>query len=422
MDTLLRSTAPRILNDAERQEYNALMERCMASFPPLVASAMFNAHNELRSTTSGLRRLDELDLDLILAHLFRMDEDDRHLRFGNNYSNEQLRGYAKGINFNRDVVLGAFNNGELVGVCHLAVFPEKGHPVGEIGISVDQQQRGLRFGARLMDAAFVEAALRRVTYVYIHFLRRNRRMSGMCARLGADIESDGDECTARIALHPQCTDTEVENLFVGSRRLEVFKKGPLDGKTVVLVHGAGGDAWQWRQNYMPFLSNKGARCVSLSLRSHGRSPKELARTLDDYLEDVGEVMQASQSLPILVGHSMGGLVVQRYLETNKAEKAVLLGAVPPTGLQGDALTAAQQGLRSEFARDILGRAMLDFKPIDTSRIDTPVTVIGGARDKVIPPELVVETARAYGTLAHIIPDAGHALMLGRPWRLAASLI
>lgn len=190
----------------------------------------------------------------------------------------------------------------------------------------------------------------------------------------------------------------------------------------ILVHGAGGDAWQYRQNFMPFLANKGARCVSLSLRSHGKSPKELARTFDDYLEDVGEVMHASHSLPILVGHSMGGLVVQRYLENNKAEKAVLLGAVPPAGLQGEALKTAQEGLRSEFARDILGRAMQDFKPIDVSRIDTPVTVVGGARDKVIPPELVVETARAYGTLAHIIPDAGHALMLGRTWRLAASLI
>lgn len=237
MDTLLRSTAPRLLSESERHEYNALMERCMSSFPPLVASAMFNAHNELRSSTSGLRRLDELDLDLILAHLYRMDEEDRHLRFGNNYSNDQLRGYAKGINFNRDVVLGAFNNGELVGVCHLAVFAQNGHPVGEIGISVDQQQRGMRFGARLMDAAFVEAALRRVTYVYIHFLRRNRRMSGMCTRMGAEIESDGDECTAKIALHPQGNDTHVENLFVGSRRLEVFKKGPLEGKTVVLGRG-----------------------------------------------------------------------------------------------------------------------------------------------------------------------------------------
>jgi non-heme chloroperoxidase len=383
---------------------------------------MFSAHSELRSSTSGLRRLDELDMPLILGHLYAMDEDDRHLRFGNNFSNDKLHEYAKGINFNRDVVIGAFSEGELIGVCHLAVFPEKGHPVGEIGISVDKTKRGHRFGARLMDAAFVEAAIRRVTYVYIYFLRRNRRMAGMCARLGAEIEHDGDECTARIALHPQGSDTHIESLFVGSRRLEVFAAGPLEGKTVVLVHGAGGDAWQWRQNFMPYLANKGARCVSVSLRSHGKSPRELAKSLDDYLEDVGEVMSASDSLPILVGHSMGGLVVQRYLERHAAEKAVLLGAVPPNGLQGDALKAAQQGLRSEFARDILGRAMVDFEPIDVSRISTPVTVIGGAKDKVVPPELVFDTARAYGTLAHVIPDAGHALMLGRYWRMAASLI
>jgi pimeloyl-ACP methyl ester carboxylesterase len=247
-------------------------------------------------------------------------------------------------------------------------------------------------------------------------------MSSMCARLGAHIECDGDECTARIALHPQGDEAHIESLFVGNRRIEVFAKGPLEGKTVVLVHGAGGDAWQWRQNFMPYLAAKGARCVSLSLRSHGKSPKDVARTLDDYLDDLGEVMTQCQTLPILVGHSMGGLVVQRYLETNKAEKAVLLGAVPPAGLQGDRLAAAQMGLKSSFARDVLGQAMAEFRPIETDKVDTPVTVIGGARDKVVPPELVLDTARAYGTLAHIIPDAGHALMLGRTWKMAASLV
>src|SRR5690606_41308628 len=37
---------------------------------------------------------------------------------------------------------------------------------------------------------------------------------------------------------------------------------------------------------------------------------------------------------ILVGHSMGGMVVQKYLERHEARAAVLMASVPPSGLTG----------------------------------------------------------------------------------------
>jgi pimeloyl-ACP methyl ester carboxylesterase len=36
--------------------------------------------------------------------------------------------------------------------------------------------------------------------------------------------------------------------------------------------------------------------------------------------------------PVVIGHSMGGFVVQKYLETHQAPAGVLLASIPPRGL------------------------------------------------------------------------------------------
>lgn len=369
-----------------------------------------------------ITRLNELDRSAIFAHLSSMGDEDCILRFGNLCTGSQLNAYVENINFNRDIVLGAFEGDSLIGVCHLAAYLDKGHPTGEIGISVSQDYRRKGIGSKLMDAAFVEATSSKITQVYLHFLRQNRRMATWCLRLGVGFEPDGDECTALISLHPQGTETMVECIFVGVRKIEVFQKGPLEGKSIIFVHGAGGDGWHWRQHFMPYLSTRGARCSALSLRCHGKSARQVGKSFDDFVEDLAEIAALSTTPPILVGHCMGGLVVQRYLESYPAERAVLLNSLPPQGIQGVELESAQNALKSEFSRTVLGNAMKSFNPIDLSKIKTPVTVIGGAHDKVVPPPLVLRTARAYNSLAHFLPEAGHASMLGRNWKMAADLI
>ena len=65
-------------------------------------------------------------------------------------------------------------------------------------------------------------------------------------------------------------------------------------------------------------------------------------SLSDYVADVAEVAASLPSSPILVGHSMGGGVVQRYLETRaRAPGAVLLASLPPTGVIGATLKIAR---------------------------------------------------------------------------------
>ena len=73
----------------------------------------------------------------------------------------------------------------------------------------------------------------------------------------------------------------------------------------------------------------------MSLRGHGGSEGRAGLrwyTVADYVADVEQVANSLPSPPILVGASMGGMVVQKYLEAHEAPAAVLLGSGPPRGV------------------------------------------------------------------------------------------
>lgn len=81
------------------------------------------------------------------------------------------------------------------------------------------------------------------------------------------------------------------------------------------------------------------------MRGHGGSPgrERLRRTrVRDLVADVESVVAGFPEPPVLVGHSLGGFVVQKYLETHTAVGAVLLAPAPPTGALPVTLRAARR--------------------------------------------------------------------------------
>ena len=71
----------------------------------------------------------------------------------------------------------------------------------------------------------------------------------------------------------------------------------------------------------------------MSLRGHGKSGgRERLRwtSIAQYVSDLEQVAAGLPRDPVVVGHSLGGRVVQTYLETHEAPAAVLL-APPPVG-------------------------------------------------------------------------------------------
>ncbi len=101
---------------------------------------------------------------------------------------------------------------------------------------------------------------------------------------------------------------------------------------LLLVHGAGHGAWCWElwQERLPGL---GWESYALSLRNHPGSRAVERQTflerlrVEDYADDVATVARHIARPCVVVGHSMGGIVVQRFAARYGAEGGALAGLV-----------------------------------------------------------------------------------------------
>jgi pimeloyl-ACP methyl ester carboxylesterase len=249
-------------------------------------------------------------------------------------------------------------------------------------------------------------------------------------------------------------------------RLEVLTAGDADAgrAPLIFIHGGFAGAWCWDIYFLDWFAARGWECHALSLRGHGNSEgRDLIHQfgIDDYVADVASVAHGLDEPPILIGHSMGGYVVQRYLERLPAKAAILMAPVPATGLAGAGFAMAfsnpalfwDVGLAHEFGRRAPNPAMLfeavfGHRPdegfsrygsrftdeshlawaemcspgfLDTTKIpDLPIWVIGGDADRLIPPAFIRSAARILGTKADMLPGLGHALMLEPGWEDVAT--
>jgi pimeloyl-ACP methyl ester carboxylesterase len=245
--------------------------------------------------------------------------------------------------------------------------------------------------------------------------------------------------------------------IVTRRPVGIRRRTPL-----LFVHGAYTAAWCWDEHFLPHFADAGYEATALSLSGHGGSPgREYLDllSLDDYVRDVLEVMDRFDTPPVLIGHSMGGMVVQKCLETRQVPAAVLMASVPPQGLWASAVGLAMRkpDLMSELNSLLSGgstslealREALFAQPVSMERLQqmalrvqpesarviwdmtlfnlpqpsrmhrAPMLVLGAELDPIIPPSLTEMTARALGVEAEVIPGMGHGMMLEADWRSVA---
>ena len=252
-------------------------------------------------------------------------------------------------------------------------------------------------------------------------------------------------------------------------RLEVISKLPSEPRPappVLFVHGAWHGAWCWDEFFLDHFAAHGYAAHALSLRAHGESegrPQLHRCRIRNYVEDVAAVAAALPSQPVLVGHSMGGFVVQKFLETHLAPAAFLLASIPPDGARsmyarlirnhpldvlranatfslyplisdperarrllfsaatsdGDA-TRYQRQLQDESMLGFLDCLALDRVAVDQTR--SPIHVMGAAHDAVLSDADVRATASAYGTEAVVFDNVAHDMMLDPNWRDVADRI
>jgi pimeloyl-ACP methyl ester carboxylesterase len=115
--------------------------------------------------------------------------------------------------------------------------------------------------------------------------------------------------------------------------------GPLaKTQTYVLVHGAWQASWVWEAVRNDLLKN-GNKVIVVELPGHGNdnTPAQ-SLSLDIYRDKVIEAISKADGKVILVGHSMGGMVITAVAEKvpGKISKLVYIGAFLPAS--GQALT------------------------------------------------------------------------------------
>src|SRR5262245_54443775 len=84
---------------------------------------------------------------------------------------------------------------------------------------------------------------------------------------------------------------------------------------LVFVHGAYVGAWCWDVHFLRYFAARGFPAYALSLRGHGSSGCDgdyAALGIDDYVDDVARTVEEVEAPLILIGHSMGALVVRRF--------------------------------------------------------------------------------------------------------------
>ncbi len=90
--------------------------------------------------------------------------------------------------------------------------------------------------------------------------------------------------------------------------------GSGDNPLLLFVHGGCFGQWCWEEHFLNFFTDSGFDCAAVSLRGHGASgtDRPLWRlSFQDYVDDVHRTATSFDRRPVLIGHSLGGTIVQQ---------------------------------------------------------------------------------------------------------------
>ena len=249
-------------------------------------------------------------------------------------------------------------------------------------------------------------------------------------------------------------------------RIESYPAPARNNKAALLfVHGAYVNSTCWTFNFIPFFQAQDYDCFTVDLSGHGNSDgRERIDdfTLGDYVDDLTFALEEIGRPAVVVGHSMGARVLERFLEKGKAEAAIFLSPVPTTGTAGSAmqlllrfpdflqnLNAAVNGKISAKTGEMMTKIYfspavspdeaLQFLPMlgpesqqavtemalpevrfGVRRNQLPALVIGGTDDAVFPVSMLHFLVTSWRADLYRAAGAGHMLMLDPQWENVAT--
>jgi len=245
--------------------------------------------------------------------------------------------------------------------------------------------------------------------------------------------------------------------------------------TIVFIHGmfmtpAAWDSWQ------SYFQQQGYTTLAPAWPLHGAAVAQQqaapaaglgALTLDDVVESYREVLKQLPDKPIVIGHSMGGLVAQKLLAEGLAAEAVAIDSAPPSGLivldwsflrsnwavvspfasAGEPYTQTPSSFRYAFANCLpddeataifqqyivpesrrVGRGTsAPVAKIDFSQPHGPLLLIAGGDDHIIPADLNRKNFERYSDAGSVtdfrqFDGRCHTLTVDRQWRDVADYV
>ncbi|MDO8799345.1 alpha/beta fold hydrolase [Phenylobacterium sp.] len=235
---------------------------------------------------------------------------------------------------------------------------------------------------------------------------------------------------------------------------------------IVMVHGAFCGGWAFEAFRAPFEA-AGHMVITPDLRGHAEDDRPGAvagLSMTDYAKDIAALCAGLPEPPILIGHSLGGLVAQLAAKRAPLKALILLAPSPPWGVSGSSMEEAvtafglmmgaaftqsispDRGLMRAYSLDRMpqaqreaavaqlrpesGRALWEalnwwLDPFMTTSVGTgdigvPCLVIVGQRDVVHPPMTARQTAQRLGADYLEMAGMSHWLLGETGWQAVAT--
>jgi non-heme chloroperoxidase len=230
---------------------------------------------------------------------------------------------------------------------------------------------------------------------------------------------------------------------------------------LLLVHGMFGGAWYW-ERYQQFFAARGYTSYAIDLRGHhgSRPVDDIGHVrFRDYVDDALSVA-ATLGRPIVLGHSMGGLIAQRLAEENAVIAAVMMCSAPPRWIPPISVPLASRIWRylpklllskpllprNEDADYLMfnrtppierqeyypllvpesGRAGLELSlgaiAIDAKRVQCPMLSVAAEDDHFLVPRVGRALAKKYHCRLMTFPGHAHSIMTEPGWETPAAQI
>ena len=244
---------------------------------------------------------------------------------------------------------------------------------------------------------------------------------------------------------------------------------------IVFVHGLWVHTTSW-DPWVEFFHDAGYAPIAPGWPGTGSTvaetrqhPEQVAgKGINDVVEHYAGIIRGLSAPPIVIGHSFGGLIVQRLLGQNLAAAGAAIDAAPVKGVyylppsalrvasialrkpahreQAVSLTEAQfrygfgNALTEQESAELFNRwtvpspgkplfedALANFTPGSPAAVDTrnktrgPLLLIAGGRDHTVPAAITMATRKLYHKSPAItdlreFPDRGHSLTMDHGWR------